>query len=953
MFPKEKSELCLLGRLAVAGHLRWRKREPISNLGNPILNAARIWGAWSLSFLWSLIWPSHIMAASPNKQKGGPSQFLTALSSAFSEWILIILLLIDAFFLFFASKIFRSCKLQTPCLLCSRFGYLLGDEKLGFYRDLVCDTHKLEISSLTFCHVHKKLVDAREMCENCLLSFAKKNSTLETYKFFLRKLNMDLDDGNRIFNSCSDKIVKVPLLHKDHDAGSPLTRPCSCCSQHSRNKPYAYRESKNKPIFNKFDYHGSPLPSAKLRARAHLEDGLNKAKEVLSVRLADYKPGGQSFDLFSHFKYRELKSTSEPESEVPLSDEDDRTSMPRGTEDVKEKCFERSLKSSSSITNTPETCLISDDIVLEKLVHPDPVISVVSASVLKSQHDEDGSCDKSFVESNVDSDHGLKEISWTHFEGRPILPTSSQIVTKSVPTVISKVKDLSEVDVLRTSCTSHVEINEPTELTNITSKADRVMIDSDQSLATDAKGAQPSPTSEIALTRESARIHENLKQRLSQVLSPRWLQSPRNDIIHGARKDNECKLSHTLSFNGLPSINKKPDAELSCSEFADGSFVSEIEGEVSVERLRKQIKIDQQSLSILYKELEEERNASAIAANQAMAMINKLQEEKAAMQLEVMQYLRMMEEQTQYEQEALRNLNDQLTEREKEIQDLEAELESCRKLPGDESMAEKVLQPLFDSDESEYSTTSTPHVVRPRRKRKHHLPSVMFEDSAWPPSSPIKENLLDFEDEREYIAECLKRLEKNVRLFSCADASRLVEEDDEFDDDIYADDTKWPNLELQEGAAEDEGNKHNLYSQNIIEGNSGTPEINQMKEMIASEKHQSPHIKSLSHEENCIYPTQEAEYPVGEHENYNSLNSACTKKMKSKTGKRNGGVALSDEIEHLNARLEALEADRDFLDRTINSLRYGKDGLQFVQEIATHLRELRKIGLTQRKSVFA
>ncbi|PKU79219.1 myosin-binding protein 1 [Dendrobium catenatum] len=854
------------------------------------------------------------MAATPNKQKGGPSQFLAALSSAFSEWILIILLLIDAFFLYFASKIFRSWKLQTPCLLCSRFGYLLGDEKLGLYRDLVCDTHKLEISSLTFCHIHKKLVDAREICETCLLSFAKKNYTLETYKFFLSKLSMALDNGNQIFTSFSDKIVKVPLLHKDNDAGSPLTRPCSCCSQHSGNKPYAYRESKNKPIFNKFDYHGSPLSSAKLRARAHLEDGLNKAKEVLSVRLADYKPGGQSFDLLSHFKYRELKSTSEPESEVPLLDDDDRTSMPCRTEDVKEKYFERSLKSFSSITNSPETSLITDDIVLEKLIHPDPVISVGSASVLKSQHAEDGSCDESFLESNVDYDHGLNEISRTHFEGRPILPTSSQIVTKSVPTGISKVKDPSEEDVLGTSCTSHVEINEPTELT------------------------------EIALTRESARIHEDLKQRLSQVLSPRWLQSPWNDIIHGARKDNECKLSHTLSFNGLPSINKKPEAELSCSEFADGSFVSEIEREVSVERLKKQIKIDQQSLSILYKELEEERNASAVAANQAMAMINKLQEEKAAMQLEIMQYLRMMEEQTQYEQEALRNLNDQLTEREKEIQDLETQLQSCRKLPGDESMAEKALQPLFDSEESEYSTTSTPHVVRTRRRSKHHLPSVMFEDSAWPPSSPIKENLLDFEDEREYIAECLKRLEKNVRLFSCADASRLVEEDDEFDDDIDADNTKWPNLELQEGVAEDEGNKHNLYSQNIIEGNSGTPEINQMKEMIASEKHQSPHIKSLSTEENCT---------VGEHENYNSLNSSCTKKMKPKTGRRNGGIALSDEIEHLNARLEALEADRDFLDRTINSLRSGKDGLQFVQEIATHLRELRKIGLTQRKSLFS
>lgn len=565
---------------------------------------------------------------------------------------------------------------------------------------------------------------------------------------------------------------------------------------------------------------------------------------------------------------------------------------------------------------------------------------------MKGQLAEDG-----LFESNVDPGFGLKEISWTpQVEGTPNLPTSSQIISNTVPTEISNVKDHSEVYVSRTSSASHVEINERTDLIDVTSKVDRTMIDSYRNLASDAKGVKPSPTSEITLARESARLYEDLKQRLSQVPSPRWLQSPRTKIIHGARKDVECKLSHTLSFNALPSINKRLDVELSYSESADGSIVSEFEGEVSVERLKKQVEIDRKSLGILYKELEEERNASAIAANQALAMINKLQEEKAAMQLEVMQYLRMMEEQTEYDQEALRNLNDLLTEREKEIQDLEAELENCRKPSRDESMAEKVLQPSFHSDESEYSTTSIPHVVIPRRRKQYHLSSV--HDSEWP-AGPIKENLLDFEDEREYISECLRRLEKNVRLFSSADESRLNEEDDEFNDEISADDTKGVNHVLQQGLAEDEGTKNSSYSQNIIGGNCGTQATNQMKEMISSEKHPSPHIKSLSPEANCISPILEDECPVGKHENNNRLNTSCTNKMKLKRGKRNGGIALSHEVELLNARLEAIEADRDFLDRTINSLRYGKDGLQFVQELVTHLGELRKIWLTQREGVFA
>jgi hypothetical protein len=51
----------------------------------------------------------------------------------------------------------------------------------------------------------------------------------------------------------------------------------------------------------------------------------------------------------------------------------------------------------------------------------------------------------------------------------------------------------------------------------------------------------------------------------------------------------------------------------------------------------------------LYKGLEEERNISAAAANHAMAMIMSLQEEKAALHMEALQYLRMVEEQAKYD----------------------------------------------------------------------------------------------------------------------------------------------------------------------------------------------------------------------------------------------------------------------------------------------------------------
>ena len=107
--------------------------------------------------------------------------------------------------------------------------------------------------------------------------------------------------------------------------------------------------------------------------------------------------------------------------------------------------------------------------------------------------------------------------------------------------------------------------------------------------------------------------------------------------------------------------------ESGTEESLDGSVISDIEGgEVTIEKLKSALKSERKALSTLYAELEEERSASAIAANQTMAMINRLQEEKAAMQMEALQYQRMMEEQSEYDQEALQLLTELMMKREKE-----------------------------------------------------------------------------------------------------------------------------------------------------------------------------------------------------------------------------------------------------------------------------------------------
>ncbi|KAG7568874.1 GTD-binding domain [Arabidopsis thaliana x Arabidopsis arenosa] len=124
--------------------------------------------------------------------------------------------------------------------------------------------------------------------------------------------------------------------------------------------------------------------------------------------------------------------------------------------------------------------------------------------------------------------------------------------------------------------------------------------------------------------------------------------------------------------------NGSPELKHSASVESFVSISSDIEGESLVEVLKQQLEHGRKSLRDLNKELEEERNASAIATNQAMAMITRLQEEKAALHMEALQYLRMMDEQAEHDMDALERANDVLADREKEIQDLEMELEYYR-----------------------------------------------------------------------------------------------------------------------------------------------------------------------------------------------------------------------------------------------------------------------------------
>ncbi|XP_077245532.1 myosin-binding protein 1-like [Tasmannia lanceolata] len=948
------------------------------------------------------------MAARRNsvRIRSDSQKFTSVLVSAVLEWLLIFLLFLDAIFSYLVTKFAHFCELQAPCLLCSRLDHIFGSEKPGFYKDLLCGAHKLEISSLGYCRIHDKLADVCGICEGCLFSFAtEKKSNSETYKSLLGKLGQEIgfcaDDDH---HSCLELPAKEPSL-KNPTLDSRPKRHCSCCNEPLKSKTYTHRVLERKstsPEVAELDF---PLSGS----MGDSLDDLKKRKKSSGSSAVSYL-GNSGFDPLSHIGYTELKITSDSESEVMISD-DEGGSLARGTSDLKQQFLAQCESFTSNPNILPKTLNI--DLALEKLIHQAP-ISESSISISQELLNIVEPRDVPNLESGVAIRHGFEEINWNKVEegtkspslsglisptSRPSSPTVSEAPVKlseekrelhivephvvstlasdvavghgleelnwnrveevakspllsglisptaipSSPPVTEAPVEVSEkkLDVIEIGDMEHVSTTESrqvfkpeSDLTSIKSvlKANETLtipgpsvpsymdLNDAYKLAVGDKGSHPSGSfTELFGGKDSSRVHEDLKVLLSQISAARGFELSWNDMsprVPPALGD-DSKASDTSGSIDLQMLHKRLSIERNESgiESLDGSIVSEIEGETATDRLKRQMALDRKSMRALYKELEEERSASTIAANQAMAMITRLQEEKAAMQMEALQYQRMMEEQAEYDQEALQKLNDVLAEREKEIQDLEPDIETYRKRFETESMEKK------DLHESNTDFSSNSPLV------KKSVSSNNFEqmdgDREGNKVGILKDSFLDFEDEKVYISKCLKRLEERLHLFSnngvYVDISRSGAEIDGFSDKKCDD--------IMHRGSDQEQDQ--ILLQDNIPGNDGPSR----KEGLKGNHMEQHHWNELGQGNNQI-----------EGEDFDG-------KCPSMDFKGEDLVSIECEVSQLSERLQTLEADQNFLEHTMNSLRNGIEGIQFIQEIASHLRELRRIGIRRDQHV--
>ncbi|KFK41919.1 hypothetical protein AALP_AA2G189100 [Arabis alpina] len=216
------------------------------------------------------------------------------------EWSLITILFIDGVLAFLSNQFAKFFDLNTPCLLCTRIDHVLVPQDPEFYyNDSICDSHKKKISSLAYCHVHRKLSEIKHMCEGCLLSFAtEKESDCDTYKSLIGILHKDLEllidderelplafkkDDNFVQTTTTTNLVD----HKSNNIkNESLKEHCSCCGELLKIKSEKLPKNNNAFI--------APAPSPRVSYNK-LSENESEFKDLDVDKTPSFVRGGNKF----------------------------------------------------------------------------------------------------------------------------------------------------------------------------------------------------------------------------------------------------------------------------------------------------------------------------------------------------------------------------------------------------------------------------------------------------------------------------------------------------------------------------------------------------------------------------------------------------------------------------------------------------------------------------------
>ncbi|OVA15255.1 Zein-binding domain [Macleaya cordata] len=140
---------------------------------------------------------------------------------------------------------------------------------------------------------------------------------------------------------------------------------------------------------------------------------------------------------------------------------------------------------------------------------------------------------------------------------------------------------------------------------------------------------------------------------------------------------NKELASNNLEINDS-SQKEEEEEEEEDEHHEDDDCDGDGDEEMGIEALKKALKIEREQKNAATSELEKERTSAASAANEAMAMILRLQNEKSSREIEANQYRRLTEQKQQYDQEEIRSLQWVIYKHELERSILENQLKLCK-----------------------------------------------------------------------------------------------------------------------------------------------------------------------------------------------------------------------------------------------------------------------------------
>ncbi|XP_031393864.1 myosin-binding protein 3-like isoform X2 [Punica granatum] len=760
------------------------------------------------------------------------------------EWVLIFLLLLNSLFSYFIAKFADYFGLKHPCLWCSRIDHVLdrGENVKSIKADFMCNRHALEISGLGYCHRHQKLAKSQEMCENCSLTSVAEEETVSRCSCCNGRLE------GKVFPSCL------------------LLKPSWCSIEGTG------REIES-------------IGAKKCDSPSGTEDRTDEG-------VADVDDEHQIISDLDSFSIREI--TSEEECSKSLSNF--RWHEKDATGDGKDAfCGIEAMRESCDSNNMTRISLVEDS-----------WIEVIDLQFIMRY---DGPCDSSdrlhlidLIDSSIIGNVKLPNLREEgQHSGMLQVDTAAELdqnnadsETKREPDELSPANDAEE--------TANDKETGDFEPSGVIATGEKGIDDPEHELdQSQLQGDLPSANG------------DGSKDTDAEILGTEEILGEKDtDQTHNLEAEEEKFPDTPTSLESLQNWQKKllllEKRESSIEESLDGSVLSEImdggDGLMTIERLKSALTAERKALKALYAELEEERSASAIAANQTMAMITRLQEEKATMQMEALQYQRMMEEQSEYDQEALQMLNELMVKREKEKQELEGELEIYKAKVSEYEAKERLRgeSPIKDCDDDELSIDLNREMGDQSENEEANTPNdeaIDLEELAIDcvkNMSELDNSLAEFEEERLSILDQLKSLEEKLLTMS-NDGEAIQLRDMETKED----------------------------SLSYLESGTMRKMAKRLLPLLDAADDEAEEEVGIRPQNAELLDTQMPELEEGERE-----------------AKR---IDIVEEVDRVYERLQALEEDREFLKHCMSTVKKGDEGMDLLQEILQHLRDLKSVEL--------